>query len=252
MSNVQRSGHTGDRITDTRLPGAVAEIRAAAVTALGAFCPRTAEEAADILLWWRRRSEMTDADVAAAVEAMFPAESERLPQAALSALRVFQPADRDAGRAFLDQFAARGELLLIDIDRILNYYFTGNPATSVRRIVEPMTLRCRFAADGLTCVEHGGIHVEVYEPVPDEPERSEDYCEGYEDGFAAGAAAVARPAVFHCPGRAAAGPGSAPVCGMPDWDHEAHDYPARNDGGFAERFLERQRQHRAESQDGDR
>jgi hypothetical protein len=32
-------------------------------------------------------------------------------------------------------------------------------------------------------------------------------------------------AVFHCPGRAAAGPGSKPVCGEPDWNHDEHDYP---------------------------
>lgn len=34
-------------------------------------------------------------------------------------------------------------------------------------------------------------------------------------------------AVFHCPGRLAAGPGSKPVCGAPDWNHDEHDYPER-------------------------
>ena len=36
-------------------------------------------------------------------------------------------------------------------------------------------------------------------------------------------------AIFHCPGRVAAGPGSKPVCGAPDWNHDEHDYPARAD-----------------------
>lgn len=37
-------------------------------------------------------------------------------------------------------------------------------------------------------------------------------------------------AVFHCPGRAADGPGSKPVCGAPDWNHDEHDYPTADAG----------------------
>lgn len=35
---------------------------------------------------------------------------------------------------------------------------------------------------------------------------------------------AAQPGQFHCPGRVASGPGSRPVCGFDDWDHDPHDY----------------------------
>lgn len=60
------------RTTDSRLPGTVAEIRGAAVTALEAFLPDSRQQAEDMLLFWRRRSEMTSEDVAAVLDAMFP------------------------------------------------------------------------------------------------------------------------------------------------------------------------------------
>jgi hypothetical protein len=58
--------------TDTRTPDAVAEIRAAAITALDAWAVRSRQEAEELLLFWRRRAEMTDNDVAAVLAAVFP------------------------------------------------------------------------------------------------------------------------------------------------------------------------------------
>lgn len=64
---------------DARLPGTVAELRAAAVAALEAWGPDSPEVAARLLQSWRRRplpsrrwAEMTDADVTAVLDAMFP------------------------------------------------------------------------------------------------------------------------------------------------------------------------------------
>lgn len=45
----------------------------AAITALGPFHPETPQQAADMLLFWRRRAELTAADVAEVCERMFPA-----------------------------------------------------------------------------------------------------------------------------------------------------------------------------------
>lgn len=59
---------------DERPPGDVAELRAAAVTALQALLPESREQADDALLFWARRREMTADDVEAVLDAMFPAE----------------------------------------------------------------------------------------------------------------------------------------------------------------------------------
>jgi hypothetical protein len=47
------------------------EIRAAATVALDAWAVRDRKEAAELLTFWRRRQEMTDADVTAVLDAMF-------------------------------------------------------------------------------------------------------------------------------------------------------------------------------------
>lgn len=54
-------------------------------------------------------------------------------------------------------------------------------------------------------------------------------------------------AVFHCPGRVAAGPGSKPVCGAPDWNHDGHDYPVPPRSGLKPTHGD---PHDAESLDG--
>jgi hypothetical protein len=57
-----------------QLPGAVAEVRVAAVTALQAWNVDSPEQAARLLQSWKRRDEMTIADVGAVLDAMFPAD----------------------------------------------------------------------------------------------------------------------------------------------------------------------------------
>jgi hypothetical protein len=56
-----------------RLPGTVAGLRAAAVTALEAWSVDSPERAARLLQSWARRPEMTDGDVVVVLDAMFPA-----------------------------------------------------------------------------------------------------------------------------------------------------------------------------------
>lgn len=58
--------------TDHRSPGTIAEVRAAAVEALAPFRPTGPTQAISMLLFWVRRSELTDADRSAIAEAMFP------------------------------------------------------------------------------------------------------------------------------------------------------------------------------------
>jgi hypothetical protein len=43
-----------------------------AIRALGPFRPTTPRQATDMLLFWVRRRELTDADMSAVTEAMFP------------------------------------------------------------------------------------------------------------------------------------------------------------------------------------
>jgi hypothetical protein len=57
---------------DTRLSGTVAELRAAAVTALQAWTVGSPEDAARLLQSWARRPEMTDDDVAVVLDVLFP------------------------------------------------------------------------------------------------------------------------------------------------------------------------------------
>lgn len=58
--------------TDTRPAEAVTEIRAAALVALDAWAVRNRQEAADLLLFWRRKPELTAEDEAAVLEVVFP------------------------------------------------------------------------------------------------------------------------------------------------------------------------------------
>lgn len=57
---------------DTRPPGTVAELRAAAVIALQAWTVGSPEDAARLLQSWARRPEMTDDDVAVVLDVLFP------------------------------------------------------------------------------------------------------------------------------------------------------------------------------------
>lgn len=64
---------------DERLPGTVARIRADAVIALQSWSADLNPEYAALLLdTWRRRDEMTDEDVTAVLESMFPEQPENV------------------------------------------------------------------------------------------------------------------------------------------------------------------------------
>lgn len=73
-------------------------------------------------------------------------------QAALSALRHLQPADRDAARTALGLWARRAELSEIEVDRVLNYYFTGDPKNA--------TIAKHYESGGWKGVEPGTCGVE--------------------------------------------------------------------------------------------
>ena len=64
MNSMPETNQIDDQINDT--------IVEAAMIALAAFHPETPEQAADMLLFWIRRHEMTDADVAEVTARMFP------------------------------------------------------------------------------------------------------------------------------------------------------------------------------------
>lgn len=64
MNSMPETNQIDDQINDT--------IVEAAMIALAAFHPETPEQAADMLLFWIRRHEMTDADMAEVTARMFP------------------------------------------------------------------------------------------------------------------------------------------------------------------------------------
>lgn len=92
-----------------RLPGAIAELRAAAVNALAAWTVDSPEQAAQLLQSWRRWPEMLDADVAAVLEAMFPVTTVTVDGPRTRELREFARRAADAGFD-IDPGASVGEL----------------------------------------------------------------------------------------------------------------------------------------------
>jgi hypothetical protein len=71
-----------NRAPDRRPPGTVAELRGAAAAALEAWGVDSPEDAARLLQSWARRPEMTEADVAAVLDALFPDADVNVPNPA--------------------------------------------------------------------------------------------------------------------------------------------------------------------------
>jgi hypothetical protein len=98
-----------------------AELVIAAITALTAFFPKDREQVADMLLFWVRRHELTEADIVEVQDRMFPAEASRRDGYAegyldaLDAVKKIRDEQRSAALSptpaerFLDETAARWE-----------------------------------------------------------------------------------------------------------------------------------------------
>lgn len=67
-----RDGYADGYVDCATLTGINEDIVQAAMIALAAFHPETPEQAADMLLFWRRRAELTEADIAEVGDRMFP------------------------------------------------------------------------------------------------------------------------------------------------------------------------------------